>query len=133
MRTYLGRLPDVFIAFVFIQSLFFKFSGAEESIYIFQTIENWIGLAFFEPGMRYGIGIMELIASVLLFVPGYRAYGALLALGIISGAIFFHLFSPLGIVVNGDGGLLFVMALGVFLASIYIIFKNRDILIKKVN
>ena len=133
MRTYLGRLPDVFIAFVFIQSLFFKFSGAEESIYIFQTIENWIGLAFFEPGMRYGIGIMELIASVLLFVPGYRAYGALLALGMISGAIFFHLFSPLGIVVNGDGGLLFVMALGVFLASIYIIFKNRDILIKKVN
>lgn len=130
MKPYLARLPDVFIAFVFIQSLFFKFSGAEESIYIFQTIEGWIGLAFFEPGMRYGIGVMELIASVLLFIPGYRPYGAILALGIMSGAIFFHLFSPLGVVVKGDDGVLFIMAVLVWLSSAYIIFKSRNLIFK---
>lgn len=131
MKPYLARLPDVFIAFVFIQSLFFKFSGAQESIYIFQTIESWIGLAFFEPGMRYGVGVMELVASLLLFIPGFRPYGAILAMGIISGAIFFHLFSPLGIVVKGDDGVLFIMAVGVWLASAYIIFKNRNEIFNK--
>lgn len=119
----------VYIAFVFVQSLFFKFSGAEESIYIFQTIEDWSGLAFFEPGMRIVIGAVELVASVLLFIPGLQVFGALVALGVISGAIFFHLFSPLGIVVQGDGGLLFFMALGVFAAAVAIVVIRRNALL----
>lgn len=59
----------LYIAFVFVQSLFFKFSAAEESIFIFQTIEDWSGLPFFEPFMRNFIGASELVCSVLLFIP----------------------------------------------------------------
>ncbi len=116
---------SLYIAFVFVQSLFFKFTGAAESVHIFQTIEDWLGLGFFEPGMRFVIGGTELVASILLFVPGLQVFGALLALGVISGAIFFHLFSPLGIEVAGDGGLLFFMAVGVFIASAILVYRGR--------
>ncbi len=121
---------SVWIAFVFIQSLFFKFAGAAESVYIFQTLEDWLGLGFFEPGMRWVIGITELVASVLLFVPGVHVIGAVLTLGVISGAIFFHLFSPLGIEVQGDGGTLFIMAVTVFLSALALIWLRRAQLLK---
>lgn len=131
MKNYLKKLPEIYIAFVFIQSLFFKFSGAPESIYIFQTIEDWLSLSFFEPGMRYVIGTTELVASLMLFVPGLRHIGALLSIGVISGAIFFHLFSPLGIVVKDDAGTLFIMAIGVWIASAYILYMNRGVFFRK--
>src|SRR6478672_1098039 len=76
-------------AAILLQTLFFKFSGAEESIYIFTTV----GM---EPWGRIGSGVAELIAAVLLLVPGTVIYGAVLSLGVISGAIFFHL-TKLGI------------------------------------
>ena len=116
---------SAYIAFVFVQSLFFKFSDAPESIYIFQTIEDWLGLAFFEPFLRNFIGAAELLCSVLLFIPVTRPLGALGALGVISGAVVFHLFSPLGIEVQGDGGQLFMLALGVMAASAAIIYLER--------
>lgn len=117
---------SLYIAFVFVQSLFFKFSAADESIYIFQTIENWLGLDFFEPFMRNFIGASELLCSVLLFIPATQLLGAVGALVIISGAMFFHLVSPLGIEVQGDGGELFFLACGVFVASLVIIYWRRD-------
>lgn len=113
-----------FIVFVFVQSLFFKFSGSEETVIIFNTIGDWMaGIGFLAwaaaPFKAYGgnvVGIAELIASVLLIIPATRLWGGLLALGVMSGAIFFHLFTPLGVdrVVdaagNTDGGALFIMA-----------------------
>ncbi|MEQ8238248.1 MAG: DoxX family protein [Cyclobacteriaceae bacterium] len=104
-------------AFILLQTLFFKFSGAEESIFIFSTV----GM---EPWGRYASGVVELIAGVLLLVPKYRVYGSMLALGVISGAIFFHL-TVLGIEVKGDGGQLFYYALTVFLASLFILFIRK--------
>ena len=98
----------VIAAVIMLQTLFFKFTGAAESIYIFEQI----GL---EPLGRYGSGIVELIAGLLLFTRFY-AIGAALGLGTISGAIFFHLTS-LGLEVQGDGGYLFALAIVVFLAS----------------
>ncbi|MGC3947827.1 MAG: DoxX family protein [Chryseolinea sp.] len=89
-------------AFIMVQSLFFKFSGAEESIYIFSKI----GM---EPWGRIGTGVMELIASVLLIIPRTTWLGAALGIGTMSGAIFFHLTS-LGIEVMNDGGQLFIYA-----------------------
>lgn len=91
------------------QTLFFKFTGAEESVYIFTTL----GM---EPWGRYASGAAELVAVVLLLVPRTAAVGAVLALGVISGAIASHL-TRLGIVVKDDGGLLFGLACVVFACS----------------
>ena len=108
---------STYIAFVFVQSLFFKFTGSAESIFIFSTLRDWSGIALFEPAGRWIIGFAELIASILLFVPRLRIFGAALAIGIMTGAISFHLFTPLGIVIMGDGGLLFTLACGVWLSG----------------
>ncbi|MFX6288831.1 DoxX family protein, partial [Acinetobacter baumannii] len=79
-----------------LQTLFFKFTAAPESVFIFSTL----GI---EPWGRIGTGIAELIASVLLLIPSTTVFGALLAMGIMGGAIVSHL-AVLGIEVRGDGG-----------------------------
>jgi hypothetical protein len=99
------------------QTLFFKFTAAPESVYIFTTL----GL---EPWGRIGSGLAELVAVVLLLVPRTIALGALLSLGVITGAIFSHL-TKLGLVVQDDGGLLFALALVVFVASFLILALRR--------
>lgn len=95
-------------AYILLQTLGHKFGGSEESKYIFTTV----GM---EPWGRYGSGIVEFIASILLIVPRTVAFGALLAIGTMSGAIFFHL-TKLGIEVMSDGGQLFYMAVIVWIA-----------------
>jgi hypothetical protein len=117
---------SAYIAFVFVQSLFFKFTGSEESIFIFSTLRDWSGIGLFEPFGRYFIGASELVASILLFVPRVRFVGAGMAIVIISGAIVFHLFTPLGVEIMGDGGLLFALACGVWLSSAAILLIERD-------
>ncbi len=92
------------------QTLFFKFTGSEESRYIF-------GKMGMEPWGRYASGVAELVASVLLLVPRTVVYGAGLSVAVIGGAIMSHL-TKLGIVVKDDGGLLFVLASVVFAASL---------------
>jgi putative oxidoreductase len=106
-------------ALILLQTLFFKFTGAPESIYIFSTIGQ-------EPWGRIGSGAVELVASVLLLLPigVCAASGALLALGVMSGAIFFHL-TRLGIVVNDDGGSLFALALVVWLSAAIVLWLHR--------
>src|SRR3954463_16337984 len=88
---------------ILLQTLFFKFSGAPESIYIFTKV----GM---EPFGRYGSGVAELIAAILLLVPRTVSLGAALTMGVLAGALFFHL-TAIGIVVMNDGGLLFGLAL----------------------
>lgn len=104
-------------AFIMLQTLFFKFTGAPESIYIFETV----GL---EPFGRYASGVAELFASVLLLIPRTTWLGALLALGVMTGAILSHL-TVLGIVVQDDGGTLFIMALLVAISSAILLWANR--------
>jgi len=108
------------VAIILLQTLFFKFTGAEESKYIFSTLMG----AEFEAYGRIGSGLVELVAAILLFIPGTVWIGALLALGTISGAIFSHL-TMLGIVVKDDGGLLFGLALTVFVLSAIVLFIHR--------
>lgn len=105
------------VAFILVQTLYFKFSAHPDSVHIFSTL----GL---EPYGRVGIGVLELIAAILLFIPKTVWMGALLSLGIISGAIFSHL-TKLGIEINGDGGKVFYMAIIVFVLSAIILLKNR--------
>src|SRR6476661_5058515 len=92
----------IIVAVILLQTLFFKFTGAEESKYIFSTVLSPELEAF----GRIGSGIVELIAVILLLLPATVWFGAALALGTISGARFSHL-TKLGIEVKGDGGLLF--------------------------
>src|SRR5512144_2255087 len=108
---------QIIVAVILFQTLFFKFSGAEESKYIFSTL----GL---EPWGRLGSGAVELVAVILLMIPSTVTIGAVLALGTITGAIFSHL-TKLGIVVKGDGGLLFGLAVTVFVLSALILFVRR--------
>lgn len=128
-KQYVVWALSAYIAFVFVQSLFFKFTGSDESIFIFSTLRDWSGIGLFEPFGRFFIGSSELVASILLFVPGFAVVGAGMALVIITGAIFFHLFTPLGVEIMGDGGELFILACGVWLASATIlILRRQDVL-----
>jgi len=97
-------------AAIMLQTLLFKFTAAEESVYIFSRL----GM---EPWGRIGSGIAELIASILILIPATTAFGAVLAMGIMAGAIFFHL-TKLGIVVKGDSGQLFIYAVLVFVSCL---------------
>ena len=105
------------VAVILAQTLFFKFTAAPESVYIFSQL----GL---EPWGRLGSGVVELVAVVLLLVPATVVYGALLALGVIAGALASHL-GPLGIEVMGDGGLLFGLACAVFVGSLVLLTLHR--------
>ena len=115
--TTISWVCQVVAAVILLQTLYFKLTGAPEPVYIFTTI----GM---EPWGRYGSAAVELVAGILLFVPSMAGIGAVLALGVISGAIFFHLTS-LGIVVMDDGGALFVMALVVFVCSLTVAWLRR--------
>ena len=103
---------------ILVQTLYFKFSGAEESVYIFSTL----GV---EPYGRIGSGIVELIASILILIPRTTLLGALMALGTMVGAIFSHLF-VLGIVVKNDGGELFILAIITLLCCLILVYQNRN-------
>ena len=102
---------------VLLQTLFFKFSGAPESVYIFTAL----GM---EPWGRIGSGVVELVASGLLLWTGTAGLGGLLASGLMAGAIFSHL-TKLGIEIQGDGGLLFGLAWVVFLCSLATVALHR--------
>jgi hypothetical protein len=107
------------VAVILLQTLFFKFSAAKESIYIFSTLGA-------EPWGRIGSGIFELIASVLLFIPSTTTVGAAMALAATGSAILFHL-TRLGIALTpvGDHGELFALAIVVTLSSIGVLVLHR--------
>lgn len=114
IASWLVRLPA---AIILLQTLFFKFTGAPESVYIFTKF----GL---EPWGRYGSGVVDLIAAILLLSTCHCWLGALLAFGVMGGAIMSHL-TVLGIVVQADGGLLFGLALTVIVCSLITLFLHR--------
>jgi len=115
--TILDWILKLIPAFIFLQTLFFKFTGAPESIYIFET------LGMGTPG-RIGTGIVELIAAVLILIPRTTGLGALIGLGTVAGAILGHIF-VLGIEVQGDGGFLFGLAVVTLICCAILVWKNR--------
>ena len=116
-QTILSALCRIVAAVILLQTLFFKFTGAPESVYIFTKV----GM---EPWGRYGSGVVELIASILLMIRCKAWLGALLALGTMCGAIWFHL-TILGISVQNDGGLLFGLAWVVVVCSVATLYLHR--------
>ena len=117
-HTIASWIFQIIAAVILAQTLFFKFTGAEESKYIFTTL----GV---EPWGRVASGCAELLAVVLLLVPRTVTLGALLSLGMMTGAIGSHL-TKLGVVVQNDGGLLFGLAVTVFLSSVIILVLRRQ-------
>ncbi|MEP2671625.1 MAG: DoxX family membrane protein [Cyclobacteriaceae bacterium] len=118
LKLYLYWGARVVAAIIFLQTLFFKFSGSAESVYIFSTV----GI---EPWGRIGIGVLELIASVLLLITSTAWMGALLGIGLMLGAIGMHL-TLLGIEVQGDGGYLFILAIVVTVCSVYVLWLDKE-------
>ncbi len=103
---------------ILVQTLYFKFTASEESVYIFSTL----GV---EPYGRIGSGIVELLASILILIPRTTVLGALLGLGTMAGALFSHLF-VLGVEVKNDGGTLFILAIITFLCCAVLIYNQKD-------
>ena len=116
-QTVVTWLAQLTVAVILLQTLFFKFTGAEESVYIFTTVGA-------EPWGRIGSGVIELIASILLLIPAAAPIGAALAMASMAGAILTHL-TLLGIEVKGDGGLLFALALTAFVGSAIVLLVRR--------
>lgn len=116
MKKYIPFICALIAAFLMSQTLYFKFTAQPESVELFTKL----GL---EPLGRIGIGTLELIASILILLPVTRFYGAFLGFGLMSGALFFH-FTIIGIESNGDGGLLFIFALVVWLCCLYLCYEK---------
>lgn len=149
MKTYAWIIPAAlsgFVSLVFIDSLRYKFIDHPKTQVIFNTLNEWAGSLGFQgifshAGIfsQYVIGSAELFAAMLLLaglIPAWRtlsAYGALIAFCIMSGAVFFHLFTPLGIDPNQDGGGLFVAAVLVWLSSAVLVYVRRAYLLRKTN
>lgn len=141
MKKIIGFIPHViavFAAAVFLDSLRYKFTNAPETQEIFGRLDGWAGTLgagglFSQTGLfsQYTIGTAELFASALLLIgiiPALRrlqALGALIALAVMSGAVSFHLFTPLGIDPNNDGGGLFMSAVIIWVTSLVMLFIRR--------
>ena len=122
---YLTHLPRIAAAIILLQTLYFKFSGAPESVHIFSTL----GV---EPWGRLASGVAELMAAILLLTTRWNWLGAALAIGIMLGALGAHL-TVLGIEVQGDGGLLFALALGVLLLATFVLGRSRTVALEDVK
>jgi len=106
---------------IMLQTLYFKFTAHPQSVHLFTIL----GM---EPWGRIGIGVLELIASLLILYPRTTGYGALLGLGLMSGAIFFHL-TKLGIKFDGDYGL-FTYAVITFVSCAVLVLFYKDSLLR---
>jgi uncharacterized membrane protein YphA (DoxX/SURF4 family) len=116
--TVLSWVLRITAAIILLQTLFFKFTAAPESVYIFTKVGA-------EPWGRIGSGVVELIAAILILTPRLTWLGSLLAIGVMAGAILSHL-TVLGIEVQGDKGLLFALALIVFVCSTVNLLLHRS-------
>ncbi|MEM1123453.1 MAG: DoxX family protein [Bacteroidota bacterium] len=116
-KNLLSLILRLVVAIIFLQTLYFKFTGHPDSVHIFSAL----GL---EPYGRIGLGVTELITSVLILLPRTKIFGILLSFGIILGAIFSH-FLVLGLQVQGDGGGLFTLALVVMTACLILLFLHK--------
>ncbi|SHJ15922.1 DoxX family protein [Flavobacterium terrae] len=113
------------LAIILVQTLFFKFTASQESVYIFSKLNV-------EPYGRIGSGIIELFASFLLFFKRTKFYASLTVLGTMLGAIVSHV-TVLGIEVMNDGGMLFLLASVCFFISAYLVFLYKNDFINDFN
>ena len=116
IKTIFIWILKILAAVILLQTLYFKFTAHPQSVQLFTTL----GM---EPWGRIGTGVAELIASMLILIPRTTLLGALMGLGLMAGAIFFHL-TKLGINFGGDAGL-FAYAVITFVCCLALIIINR--------
>jgi len=136
IKKHIEWLPALIIVAILGGSLPYKFTDSAETVHIFDVVGAFLGLDFFKTSGAYIIGTAELIACILVLTPRLRALGGLLTLGIMTGAITFHLFSPLGVTVKWtEGGMpqqdgtLFYLACVAFVCGLWLVSRgHRDLL-----
>ena len=111
----------ILAALIMLQTLYFKFTGHEQSVQLFTVL----GM---EPWGRIGTGIVELIAAILILYPRTTGYGAILGMGLMAGAIFFHV-TKIGLDFGGDYWL-FMYAVVTFICCIVLAFYYKNELLK---
>mgnify|MGYP000630959823 CR=1 FL=1 len=119
MKKHLLLFVKIIAVIIMLQTLFFKFSAADESVALFTKLANEN-----EAFLRIGTGILELIASILIFIPKTTWLGALITIGLMSGAVLGHL-TKLGISHNNDGGLLFGSAVFILITGFTVLYSDR--------
>jgi hypothetical protein len=119
-------VATAWIVYIFIWYLQYKFLGHPGSVELFTTITDWLGLHGHEKAMRIGTGSCELLCSIILLLPGLQGLGGLGAVTLMTGALVFHLASPLGIDPYNDGGVLFKQACSVWVCGVVIAVLRRE-------
>ncbi len=115
----------LWIAYIFLYYEQYKLTGHPGSVWLFQTLADWLWISAYEKPFRLFVAIAEIVASVLVVIPRTRMVGAGLSFGIITGAIFFHVASPVGIDPFDDGAALFKEAVSLWFASAFILWVLR--------
>lgn len=115
-----------YIAFILLWYEQYKLTGHPGSVGLFTTLTDWAGFPGYEKVMRLGVAICEIIASIVILIPATQALGAIGALMIMTGAIFFHIVTPLGVDPYGDGGILFKEACAVWTCAWLVLWWRRD-------
>jgi hypothetical protein len=116
----------VYVAFIFLWYEQYKLTGAEGSTDLFTTLTDWLGFHGHEKFMRIGVASCEIIASIFILIPAVQGLGAIGGIMLMTGAMFFHLVTPLGTDPYGDGGILFKEACSVWTTSWVVLFWQRD-------
>ena len=122
-------LGAAYAAFIFLWYEQYKLFGAQGSVDLFTTITDWLGFHGHEKFMRIGVGSCEVLTSVLLLIPATQGLGALGTIALMSGALFFHLVTPLGVDPYSDGGILFKEACAVWTTGWVVAYWRRDQLV----
>ncbi|MFK8028645.1 MAG: hypothetical protein AB8G18_00245 [Gammaproteobacteria bacterium] len=133
IKKHADWIPAIIIAIILGGSLPFKFTGSPITDHIFDVVGQFLGLDFFRTSGGYIIGVAELIAVILVLIPRTRGFGGLLTCGIMTGAIFFHLATPLGVTVKYDDagvpmedGTLFYTAILAFVCGLILLIRNKN-------
>lgn len=133
LKKHIEWIPIILIVIILGGSFPFKFMDAPITVHIFNVVGEFLGLDFFKSVGAYIIGAAEAIAILLVLIPKTRGLGGLLAVGVMSGAIVFHLFSPLGVTVQWqeggqmmEDGTLFYTAVITWISGLFLFLRNKD-------
>lgn len=126
LQTAVRWIGASYIAFIFLWYEQYKLTGDEGSVQLFTILTDWLGFHGYESTMRIGVGLCEIIASAFILVPALQGLGAIGALLLMTGALFFHLVTPLGVDPYNDGGVLFKEACSVWISAVVVIWWQRQ-------